>query len=238
MGVLDLPCYEHGALQLPLVDVAGASDGAHELAPSKIICVGRNYRAHAAELGNDTPAEPLLFFKPPSSLIGPGAAIRRPDWVGRVDYEGELAAVIGRPGRRIDQSRALEHVLGYTCLNDVTARALQKSDKQWTRAKGFDTFCPIGPRIVCGIDPSDLAIETRLDGDIVQSGRTSQMVFSIPEIIAYVSRVMTLEPGDLIATGTPAGVGPLSVGSRVAVEIEGVGVLENPVESDNDEPET
>jgi 2-keto-4-pentenoate hydratase/2-oxohepta-3-ene-1,7-dioic acid hydratase in catechol pathway len=217
-------------LRLPFVQSAGESS--HELAPQKILCVGRNYRAHAAELGNQPPPEPLLFFKPPSSLIGSGAAIRRPAQHGRVDYEGELAVIIGSRGRRIRPKQALDHVLGVTCLNDVTCRELQKRDNQWTRAKGFDTFCPIGPRIVAGLDASDLAIETRLNGEVVQSARTSQMVFSIAEIIAYASAVMTLEPGDVIATGTPAGVGPLVPGDVVAVEIEGVGVLENPVEPD------
>jgi 2-keto-4-pentenoate hydratase/2-oxohepta-3-ene-1,7-dioic acid hydratase in catechol pathway len=215
-------------LRLPLVDAAG--ERSYELAPQKIIAVGRNYRAHAAELGNEPPPEPLLFFKPPSALIGHNDSIRIPFGHGRVDYEGELCVVIGRRGRRIPVDAALGHVLGITCLNDVTCRELQKRDNQWTRAKGFDTFCPIGPRIVCGLDAGDLQIETRLDGQTVQSGRTSQMVFSIPEIIAYISAVMTLQPGDLIATGTPAGVGRLEPGNRVAVEIEGVGVLENPVE--------
>lgn len=219
-------------LHLPLVD--GTRESIYELAPQKIIAVGRNYRAHAAELGNEAPAEPLLFFKPPSALIGPGAAIRRPSSFGRVDYEGELAVVIGQAGKRIPPGRALEHVLGVTCLNDVTCRALQKRDNQWTRAKGFDTFCPIGPRIVAGLDPGDLAIETRLNGEVVQSARTAHMVFSIADVIAYISAVMTLAPGDVIATGTPAGVGPIAAGDVVAVEIEGVGVLENPVEADEE----
>ena len=219
-------------MQLPLVDLSRDLEQPFELAPSKIICVGRNYRAHAAELGNEPPSEPLLFFKPPSSLLPAGEAIRRPDGFGRVDYEGELGVVIGQGGRRIPEDRALAHVLGLTCVNDVTCRDLQRRDDQWARAKGFDTFCPVGPRIVAGLDPGDLAIETRLNGEVVQSARTSLMMFSVARIIAFISEVMTLERGDLIATGTPAGVGPLADGDVVVVEIEGVGVLENPVQPD------
>jgi 2-keto-4-pentenoate hydratase/2-oxohepta-3-ene-1,7-dioic acid hydratase in catechol pathway len=219
-------------MKLLMVDANGAPRGERTVAPSKVLAVGRNYRDHAVELGNLPPPEPLLFFKPPSALIGSGEPIVRPPGFVRVDYEGELAVMIGRPGRRIPASRALEHVLGAVCLNDVTVRDLQKLDSQWTRAKGFDTFCPIGPRLVAGLDLSDLEIVTRLNGEIVQRARTSSMVFSIPEVIAYASEVMTLEEGDLIATGTPAGVGPIEPGDRVSVEVEGIGVLENPVIAD------
>ena len=200
-----------------------------ELAPSKIIGIGRNYRAHAAELKNSVPAEPLMFLKASSALLESGGSIVRPRGYERVDYEGELAVIIGQPVRRASVARARDCVLGYTCLNDVTVRDLQKSDSQWTRAKGMDTFCPIGPRIVCDLDPSDLRLVTRVNGEIRQDGRTSDMVFSVDEIIAFASQYMTLEAGDILATGTPAGVGNLTAGDVVTVEIEGIGVLENPV---------
>jgi 2-keto-4-pentenoate hydratase/2-oxohepta-3-ene-1,7-dioic acid hydratase in catechol pathway len=192
--------------------------------------VGRNYRDHAAELGNAVPdAEPLLFLKAPSSLIVDGSEIVLPPESARVDYEGELALVIGRRVKRWPQERWLDALAGVCCANDVTARDLQKKDGQFARAKSFDTFCPVGPAIAVGVDPSDLAIETRVNGAVRQSSRTSIMVFSPAFLVAYVSRMMTLFPGDLILTGTPAGIGPLSPGDRVEVEIEGVGILANSV---------
>jgi 2-keto-4-pentenoate hydratase/2-oxohepta-3-ene-1,7-dioic acid hydratase in catechol pathway len=198
--------------------------------PSKIVCVGRNYREHAAELGNPMPEEPLLFLKAPSAVIGDGDTITLPPASGRVEHEGELTIVIGRKCRRIaDGEDPLAYVLGYTCLNDVTARDLQRKDVQFTRAKSFDTFCPVGPFVVTGLSPLDLLVETRVNGQVRQSGRTSSMAFPIPFILRYISHVMTLEPGDLIATGTPAGVGPLCDGDTVEVEVEGVGILRNPV---------
>ena len=198
--------------------------------PSKIVCVGRNYREHAAELGNEMPAEPLLFLKPPSSLVGHDEAIELPAESSRVEHEGELGVVIGRRCRRLsDADDPLAYVFGYTCVNDVTARDLQRRDVQFTRAKGFDTFCPAGPFVVTGLDPSNLLVETRVNGETRQSGRTGAMAFPVPFLVRYVSRVMTLEPGDLISTGTPAGVGPLVEGDLVEVEVGGVGVLRNPV---------
>jgi 2-keto-4-pentenoate hydratase/2-oxohepta-3-ene-1,7-dioic acid hydratase in catechol pathway len=192
--------------------------------------VGRNYRDHAAELGNAVPdEEPLLFLKAPSSLVTDGGEIVLPPESARVDYEGELALVIGRRIKSWPEGRWLEALAGVCCANDVTARDLQKKDGQFARAKSFDTFCPIGPAIVSGLDPSDLAIETRVNGDVKQSSRTSKMVFSPAFLVTYISRMMSLLPGDLILTGTPAGVGPLSPGDRVEVEIENVGVLANRV---------
>jgi 2-keto-4-pentenoate hydratase/2-oxohepta-3-ene-1,7-dioic acid hydratase in catechol pathway len=192
--------------------------------------VGRNYRDHAAELGNAVPdEEPLLFLKAPSSLVLDGGEIVLPPESARVDYEGELALVIGRRIKSWPEGRWLEALAGCCCANDVTARDLQKKDGQFARAKSFDTFCPIGPAIVSGLDPSDLAIETRVNGDVKQSSRTSKMVFSPAFLVTYISRMMSLLPGDLILTGTPAGVGPLSPGDRVEVEIENVGVLANRV---------
>lgn len=198
--------------------------------PSKIVAVGRNYREHAAELGNIVPdQEPLLFLKAPSALVVGGGNIVLPPESARVDYEGELALVIGRKIKSWPEDRWLEVLAGVCCANDVTARDLQKKDGQFARAKSFDTFCPIGPEVVGDLDPSDLAIETRVNGKVRQSSRTSQMVFPPKFLVAYISRMMTLLPGDLILTGTPAGVGPLSVGDVVEVEIEKVGVLRNRV---------
>ena len=199
--------------------------------PGKIVCVGRNYREHADELGHRLPVEPLLFLKPPSAVIGQGDAIllpRLPQHLSRVDHEGELVAIIGRAIHEVSASAALEAVAGYTCGNDVTARDLQNAEDQWTRAKGFDTFCPLGPGPVA-LDPGDLGIVTRVNGEIRQSGRTRDMVFGVGELIAYISECMTLEPDDAVFTGTPAGVGPLQDGDVVEVEIEGIGVLRNPV---------
>ncbi|MCA1629961.1 MAG: fumarylacetoacetate hydrolase family protein [Acidobacteria bacterium] len=200
------------------------------VAPSKIVCVGRNYREHAAELGNEMPAEPLLFLKAPSSLVGHEDAIVLPLYSERVEHEGELAVVIGRRAKEItDDENPLDYVFGYTSLNDVTARDLQRKDKQFTRAKSFDTFCPVGPCVVTDIDPLDLRVETRVNGEVRQRGRTSEMAFAVPFLVRYVSRMMTLEAGDVISTGTPAGVGPLLDGDTVEVEVEGVGTLRNPV---------
>lgn len=197
--------------------------------PSKILCVGRNYAEHAAELGHEVPAEPLIFMKPPSSLIGHGEAIVLPAISERVDYEGELAVVIGRRCRHVSEADAMGVIGGYTIMNDVTARDLQKKDGQWTRAKGFDTFAPCGPRVVTDLDPTDLEIKTLVNGELKQHGRTSQFIFSIPRVIAYITSVMTLEEGDVISTGTPSGVGPLKAGDTVEVWVEGIGSLINPV---------
>jgi len=199
--------------------------------PRKIVCVGRNYSAHAAELGNDVPKEPLIFLKPPTSLIGPSEAIVLTKYSRRVEHEGELGLVIGRRCAHLqDQDDALGYLLGYTCVNDVTARDLQKSDVQFTRAKGFDTFCPTGPHIESDLLPDDLLVETLVNGQVRQSARTSLMVFRPAFLVRWISRMMTLEPGDLIATGTPAGVGPLVSGDTVEVRIGGIGVLRNPVQ--------
>jgi 2-keto-4-pentenoate hydratase/2-oxohepta-3-ene-1,7-dioic acid hydratase in catechol pathway len=198
--------------------------------PSKIVAVGRNYREHAAELGNTAPEEePLLFLKAPSALVVDGGDIVLPPESSRVDYEGELALIIGRKIKRWPAERFMDALAGVCCANDVTARDLQKKDVQWARAKSFDTFCPIGPGIVTGVDPSDLAIETRVNGAVKQASRTSQMTFPPAFLVAYISRMMTLLPGDLILTGTPAGIGPLAPGDIVEVEIEKIGILKNRV---------
>lgn len=200
------------------------------VAPSKVVCVGRNYREHAAELGNKMPDEPLLFLKAPSSVIGNGDCIELPPQSAQVEHEGELGVVIGRETRRLgDDDDPLSYVLGYTCVNDVTARDLQRKDVQFTRAKSFDTFCPVGPFIVDGLDPLNLAVTVRLNGAVKQNGRTADMAFSVPFLIRYIANIMTLYPGDLIATGTPAGVSPMKDGDTVEVEIEGIGVLRNTV---------
>ncbi len=210
-----------------------ALEDARLLAPviprSKVVGIGRNYAAHAAELGNDLPDEPLAFLKPNTSVIGPGDPIRLPVQSVQVEYEGELAVVIGRVCRDVPVERVPEVVLGYTCANDVTARDLQRRDGQWWRAKGFDTFCPLGPYLVTDLDPADLRVRTRLDGALVQDARTSAMVFDVARLVAHVSSAMTLLPGDVILTGTPEGVGPMVAGQRVEVEIEGIGTLSNPV---------
>ena len=198
--------------------------------PGKIVAVGRNYADHARELGNEVPAEPLLFLKPPSAVIADGEAIILPPESTQVEYEGELVAIIGRSLHRASPEEALAAVAGYACGNDVTARDLQKSDSQWTRAKGFDTFAPLGVP-VAGIDPTDLRLTTRVNGEVRQQASTREMVHGIDELLSYISGVMTLEPGDAVFTGTPAGVGPLRDGDVVEVEIEGVGVLRNPVRS-------
>jgi 2-keto-4-pentenoate hydratase/2-oxohepta-3-ene-1,7-dioic acid hydratase in catechol pathway len=198
--------------------------------PSKIVCVGRNYREHAAELGNKMPEEPLLFLKAPSALIGSGEYIELPPESKQIEHEGELGIVMGRRARNLTSSEyPLSYIMGYTCVNDITARDLQRKDGQFTRAKSFDTFCPVGPFIVDDLDPLNLVVTTRVNGSVKQSGCTADMAFSVPFLIRYISRIMTLYPGDLIATGTPAGVSPLKNGDVVEVEIEEIGVLRNTV---------
>jgi 2-keto-4-pentenoate hydratase/2-oxohepta-3-ene-1,7-dioic acid hydratase in catechol pathway len=200
-------------------------------APSKIVCVGRNYLEHARELGNEPPAEPLIFLKPPSALIASGDSIVYPALSQRVDFEGELGFVIGKRARNVTRADALDYIVGYTCVNDVTARDLQKKDGQWTRGKGFDTFCAVGPCLVPKeeLDFPSLRVRTLVDGEVKQDGSVQDMIFSLDVIISYITTFMTLEPGDLVATGTPPGVGPLVPGSLVRVEIDGIGILENPV---------
>ncbi|MDF1501180.1 MAG: fumarylacetoacetate hydrolase family protein [Anaerolineales bacterium] len=200
--------------------------------PGKIVCVGRNYVAHAEEHDAEVPEIPLIFLKPPSSVIGDGGTILLPPQSERVEHEAELAVVIGLGGRWIKRANALEHVLGYTIANDITARDLQRGDGQWTRGKGFDTFCPVGPWIETDLDPSDLIIKCSVNDQLRQMGTTRDMVFPVPTLVAFVSSVMTLNPGDLILTGTPSGVGPLVDGNDVEVEIEGIGTLHNRVKSD------
>ncbi|MEU0958194.1 fumarylacetoacetate hydrolase family protein [Micromonospora aurantiaca] len=203
--------------------------------PSKVVCVGRNYAEHAAEHGSEVPKEPLLFLKPSTSVIGPRDAIRLPIFSKQVEHEAELAVVIGAPGaRRADRAAAERAIFGYTCANDVTARDLQRSDGQWTRAKGFDSFCPIGPWITTGLDVSDLEIRCEVgrnpeEMEVRQLGRTKDMVFDVPGLVSYISHVMTLLPGDVVLTGTPAGVSPLTEGDTVTVRIQGIGELSNPV---------
>lgn len=197
--------------------------------PGKIVAVGRNYADHARELGNDVPPEPIIFLKPPTTFLPPGGRIELPPSSSRVDFEGELAIVIGRKARDIAAANWRDYVLGFTCANDVTARDLQKRDVQFTRGKSFDTFCPLGPWIETDLDPSDLRLETRVNGQVKQKGRTSDMVFKAGDLLAFMSEIMTLEPGDIVLTGTPAGVGPLKTGDIVEVEIEGIGILSNEV---------
>jgi 2-keto-4-pentenoate hydratase/2-oxohepta-3-ene-1,7-dioic acid hydratase in catechol pathway len=214
-------------MRIPLV--RGGSTEHIDLVPSKIIGIGLNYRSHAAEMNRGLPEEPLMFLKPRSAMIASGEAIERPGGWKRVDYEGELGVVISQRTRRISRERALDAVLGYVCVNDMTVRDLQVKDVQFTRAKGFDTFCPIGPRIVAGLDPSNLAIKTRVNGVIKQDSTTADLIFDVPALIAFCSNYMTLEAGDVISTGTPSGVGNLDPGDEVEIEIEGIGVLKNSV---------
>jgi 2-keto-4-pentenoate hydratase/2-oxohepta-3-ene-1,7-dioic acid hydratase in catechol pathway len=208
-------------------------DTARLLAPviprSKVVGVGKNYADHAAEMGGDVPPEPLLFLKPNTAVIGPDDPIVLPRQSSEVHYEGELAVVIGRLCRDVPVERVSEVILGYTCANDVTARDLQRSDGQWARAKGFDSFCPLGPWLVTDLDVTDLRLTTRRDGEVVQDARTSLLVHDVPALIAYISAAFTLLPGDVVLTGTPAGVGPIAAGQRVEVEVEGIGALGNPV---------
>jgi 2-keto-4-pentenoate hydratase/2-oxohepta-3-ene-1,7-dioic acid hydratase in catechol pathway len=199
--------------------------------PSKIVCVGRNYREHAAELGNEVPKEPLLFFKPPSSLLPTGGTIVRPKVSERTDYEAELGVVISRRCHQLTEADDVRpYILGYTCVNDFTARDLQKKDSQWVRGKGFDTFCPVGPVVTDGLDPwAGVQVETRVNGEVRQSGNTRDFIFPLEVLIRYISQIMTLEPGDLIATGTPEGVGPVIAGVIIEVSIAEIGTLRNPV---------
>jgi 2-keto-4-pentenoate hydratase/2-oxohepta-3-ene-1,7-dioic acid hydratase in catechol pathway len=197
--------------------------------PNKIVAVGRNYAAHAAELGNEVPEVPLTFFKPSTAVVGPTENIAYPPFSNDVQYEAELAVVIGRMCREVPLERVPEVVFGYTCANDVTARDVQKREGQWARAKGFDTSCPLGPWIETDLDPADLAVTCTVNGELRQAGRTSQMIRSVAELIVHISEAMTLLPGDVVLTGTPAGVGPLNIGDEVAVSIEGIGTLSNKV---------
>lgn len=200
--------------------------------PTKVVCVGRNYIGHTQEMGNDVPAEPALFLKPPTTVIGPMQTIRYPESSSELSYEGELAVVISRVTRNVEIEDVGPHILGYTAANDITARDHQRDDVQWTRAKGFDTFCPLGPAIDTDIDPQEgLSIITRVNGDMRQSGSTADMIFGVGFIVSYISKIMTLLPGDVILTGTPEGVGVLNPGDTVEVEIEGIGVLTNTVSS-------
>jgi 2-keto-4-pentenoate hydratase/2-oxohepta-3-ene-1,7-dioic acid hydratase in catechol pathway len=217
------------------VDTAAtvARDTARLLAPaqpSKVVAIGLNYKDHAAERGKPLPEEPLMFLKPPSAVIGPGDVIRKPAWAGRVDHEAEMGIVIARTARDLESPEAARaHILGAVCVNDVTARDLQDKDVQFTRAKGFDTFCPVGPCIATGLDLGRLAVVGRVNGSVRQQSRTDQLIFDAGYLVWFVSRVMTLLPGDIISTGTPSGIGPLQAGDVVEVEVEGVGVLRNPV---------
>ncbi len=200
--------------------------------PTKIVCIGRNYREHAKELNHPIPSEPLIFLKPPSAVLAPGGTILRPTALSqRVDHEGELGVVIGKRCHGLQAGEDVrDYILGYTCVNDVTARDLQNKDGQWSRAKGFDTFCPIGPVVVSGLDPSGgIRVQTRVNGQLRQDGTTSDFLFNLDTILRYIAQVMTLEPGDVISTGTPAGVGPLQAGDVVEITVEGVGTLRNPV---------
>ena len=203
--------------------------------PSKIVCIGRNYREHAAELGHEVPAEPLIFLKPPSALLNPEGTIVRPQISSRVDHEGELGVVIAKRCRLLRWDEDVKpYILGYTCINDVTARDLQNKDGQWSRAKGFDTFCPVGPLVSDEADPWEgVQVETRVNGDLRQQGNTRDFIFPLDRIIRHIAQAMTLFPGDLIATGTPSGVGPLSSGDLVEVTVQGIGILKNAVQ---DEP--
>jgi 2-keto-4-pentenoate hydratase/2-oxohepta-3-ene-1,7-dioic acid hydratase in catechol pathway len=212
----------------------GAVELLPPVTPSKIVCVGRNYREHVRELGNELPTEPLLFFKPPSSLLASGGTVRLPALSARVDFEGELALVIGRRVRNLSPEYSWRDVVrGFTLANDISARDLQKKDVQWTRAKGFDTFCPLGPLVSDELDlDAGLTIETRLNGEVRQHASTLDFIFAIPVLLSAITAAMTLEPGDLVLTGTPSGVGPLTSGDKVEVTIEGLGVLTNTVEAD------
>jgi 2-keto-4-pentenoate hydratase/2-oxohepta-3-ene-1,7-dioic acid hydratase in catechol pathway len=237
-GVLSLAEVQGDPLYQPVTytGVRVALDDARLLAPviprSKVVGIGRNYADHVKEMGGtEPPAEPLMFLKPNTSVIGPGDPIVLPRQSTNVHYEGELAVVIGRICKDVPRDRVAEVVFGYTCANDVTARDLQKSDGQWSRAKGFDTFCPLGPWIETDLDVADLRLSTALDGRTVQDGRTSMLIHDVATLVSHVSAAFTLLPGDVILTGTPAGVGPLSAGQRVEIEIEGIGALANPVVS-------
>ena len=203
--------------------------GIKSIRPSKIICIGTNYADHARELNLKVPEEPLIFINPPSSVIYDGQDIVYPRGVTRIDFEAELAVVIKKEGRHIDEAGAPGYILGYTCLNDVTARDIQSRESQWTRSKSFDTFCPVGPHIETDVDPSGLKVESYLNGDLKQSSTTANLLFSVPHLVSFISGIMTLLPGDIISTGTPFGVGPMLPGDRIEVRIEGIGSLNNAV---------
>lgn len=198
--------------------------------PSKVVCVGKNYAEHAREMGSEPPENPVIFMKPSTSVTGPNAPIKMPPNSERVDFEGELAAVVGQPCKDVPEARGGEVLLGYTIANDVTARDQQRADGQWTRAKGYDTFCPMGPWIDTAVDSGDLGIRTELDGELMQESRTSLLLHDVPGLVSWISRVMTLLPGDVILTGTPAGVGPMQPGQKVSVSVDGLGTLTNPVQ--------
>ena len=213
-------------VRFPLADVRLLAP----ILPSKVVCIGKNYADHAREMGGEPPDEPVIFLKPSTAVCGPGDPIQRPTLLSeRVDFEGELAVVIGRLCRQVPADRAAEVIFGYTCANDVTARDLQARDGQWTRAKGFDTFCPLGPWIETDVDPADLELSTVLNGDVKQHSRTSLLLHGVHALVMFVSQVMTLLPGDVLLTGTPAGIGPMDKGDQVSVTIEGIGTLSNPV---------
>ena len=203
------------------------------VSPSIVVCIGLNYKDHAAEMNKKLPAEPLVFLKPPSAVIGPDDPIRLPSWAGRIEHEAEMAVVIGRKASNVTAAQAMDYVLGITCLNDVTARELQAKDVQYSRAKGFDTFAPLGPCIAVGLDPSSLEIEGWVNGDRRHHSNTRELIFPVPYLVEHVSRFMTLHPGDVISTGTPSGVGPLTPGDRMMVKVEGVGTLSNPCAAAN-----
>lgn len=211
--------------RVPLADVRLLAP----IIPSKVVAIGKNYADHAREMGGEAPADPLIFLKPSTAVTGPGDPIAYPASSTQLDYEGELAVVMGRLCRDVSADAAFDVVLGYTCANDVTARDQQRRDGQWTRAKGYDTFCPLGPWIETELDPTDLAIRTTLNGQVKQDARTSLLLHDVPELIAYVTACMTLLPGDVLLTGTPAGIGPMQIGDEVAVTIEGIGTLANRV---------
>ncbi len=227
LGIQGDPLYQDIVFTGERVELAAARLLAPVIPRSKVVGIGRNYADHAAELGNEVPAEPLLFLKPNTSVVGPGDVVQMPPQSSDVQYEGELAVVIGRLCKDVPEDKVGDVVYGYTCANDVTARDLQRQDVQFTRGKGFDTFCPLGPWIETDLDPTDLALVTRLDGAVVQESRTSLLIHPVARLVAYVSAVMTLLPGDVILTGTPAGVGPVRSGQQVEVEIEGLGSLSN-----------
>ncbi|UQA93720.1 fumarylacetoacetate hydrolase family protein [Streptomyces halobius] len=219
-GLLDIP---DDAPRFPLPEVQLLSP----VTPGKVLAVGRNYAAHAAELGNDVPEEPLVFLKPGSSVIGPGENIVKPPYTKELHHEAELAVVIGRRCKELTPGQVPAHILGYTCANDITARDLQGPDRQWWRAKGSDTFCPLGPWVETELDPAALSVRTEVDGETRQDGSTAQMVHTVAMLISHISAAMTLDPGDVILTGTPAGVGPLHPGDQVTVSVEGIGDLTN-----------
>lgn len=231
IGVLDgdlFQEYRRHQVEIPLASVKLLAP----VVPGKIICVGRNYAEHAKEHNVEVPEIPLLFLKPGSSVIGPGAAVILPPQSSQVEHEAELAVVIGKKGRWISPENALDHILGYCIANDVTARDLQRRDGQWTRGKGFDTFCPLGPWIETNIDPADALITCRVNDELRQMASTREMIFTVPQLIAFISSVMTLEPGDLVLTGTPSGVGKLESGDTITISVEGIGELTNTVISE------